>query len=38
VNDRLAMLVDRGILDRRQESGQWVYFATEEFKERVKKA
>jgi len=38
VNDRLAMLVDKGILDRRQESGQWVYFATEEFKERVKKA
>jgi len=38
VNDRLAMLVDRGILDRRQESGQWVYFATEEFKERVGKA
>jgi len=38
VNDRLAMLVDKGILDRRQESGQWVYYATEEFKERVKKA
>jgi len=38
VNDRLAMLVDKGILDRRQESGQWVYFATEEFKNRVKKA
>jgi len=38
VNDRLAMLVDKGILDRRQESGQWLYFATEEFKERVKKA
>jgi len=38
VNDRLAMLVDKGILDRRQESGQWVYYATEEFKERVRKA
>jgi len=36
VNDRLAMLVDKGILDRRQESGQWVYFATPEFKKRVK--
>jgi len=38
VNDRLAMLVTKGILDRRQESGQWVYLATPEFKERVKKA
>jgi len=38
VNDRLGMLVAKGILDRRQESGQWIYFATEEFKERVKKA
>jgi len=38
VNDRLAMLVDKGILDRRQESGQWVYYATPEFKERVRKA
>jgi len=38
VNDRLAMLVDKGILDRRQESGQWVYYATEDFKERVKNA
>lgn len=38
VNDRLGMLVSKGILDRKQESGQWVYFATEEFKERVKKA
>jgi len=38
VNDRLAMLVSKGILDRRQESGQWVYLATPEFKERVRKA
>jgi len=38
VNDRLGMLVRVGILDRRQESGQWVYSATPEFKERVKKA
>jgi predicted nuclease with TOPRIM domain len=36
VNDRLAMLVSKGILDRKQEAGQWVYSATPEFSERVK--
>jgi hypothetical protein len=38
VNDRLAMLVSKGILDRKQETGQWVYFESPEFRERVKKA
>ena len=37
VNDRLAMLVSKGILDRKQEAGQWTYYATPEFSERVKK-
>ena len=37
VNDRLAMLVSKGILDRKQEKKQWVYFATPEFSERVRK-
>jgi hypothetical protein len=37
VNDRLAMLVSKGILDRKQEGKQWVYYASEEFKERVHK-
>jgi hypothetical protein len=38
VNDRLTMLLNKGILDRKQEAGQWVYFESPEFKERVKKA
>ena len=37
VNDRLAMLVSKGILDRKQEGGQWTYFATPEFQERIRK-
>jgi regulator of replication initiation timing len=37
VNDRLAMLVSKGILDRKQEAKQWMYFATPEFQERVTK-
>jgi hypothetical protein len=37
VNDRLAMLVSKGILDRRQEAGQWVHLASPEFQERVRK-
>ena len=37
VNDRLVMLVSKGILDRMQEKKQWVYFATPEFSERVRK-
>ena len=37
VNDRLAMLVSKGILDRKQEAGQWTYFATPEFQERIRK-
>jgi len=37
VNDRLAMLVSKGILDRKQEAGQWVYFATPELAERIRK-
>jgi len=37
-NDRLAMLLAKDILKRKQESGQWVYFATEEFKEQLLKA
>ncbi|MCJ7455284.1 DUF87 domain-containing protein [Candidatus Bathyarchaeota archaeon] len=36
VNDRLAMLVSKGILDRKQEAGQWMYFPSPEFSERVK--
>jgi len=36
VNDRLAMLVSKGILDRKQEAGQWMYFPSPEFTERVK--
>jgi DNA segregation ATPase FtsK/SpoIIIE-like protein len=36
VNDRLTMLVSKGILDRRQETGQWVYLASAEFRERVR--
>ncbi len=38
VNDRLAMLVSKGILDRRSEQNQWMYFASDAFKERVKEA
>jgi hypothetical protein len=30
------MLVSKGIMDRKQEAGQWVYSATPEFSERVK--
>jgi len=37
VNERLVMLVSKGILDRKQEAGQWVYFATPELAERVRK-
>jgi hypothetical protein len=37
VNDRLGMLVSRGILDRKQEAGQWVYLESPEFAERVRK-
>ena len=37
VNDRLAMLVSKGILDRKQETGQWVYSESPEFEERVRK-
>jgi hypothetical protein len=36
VNDRLTMLLNKGILDRKQETGQWVYFESPEFKERVR--
>jgi hypothetical protein len=36
VNDRLAMLVSKGILDRKQEAGQWTYYATAEFQERIR--
>jgi len=36
VNDRLSMLVSKGILDRKQETGQWVYFPSAEFRERVR--
>ncbi|MGB9021947.1 MAG: LAGLIDADG family homing endonuclease [Candidatus Bathyarchaeia archaeon] len=36
VTDRLAMLVSKGILDRKQEAGQWMYFPSPEFSERVK--
>jgi predicted nuclease with TOPRIM domain len=32
----LEELVSKGILDRREENGQWVYFATPSFRERVK--
>ena len=35
INDRLAMLVSKGLLDRKQEAGQWTYFATPEFQERI---
>ena len=37
VSERLAMLVSKGILDRKQEAGQWMYFATSELVERVRK-
>ncbi len=37
VGNRLAMLVSKGILDRRQEGKQWAYSATPEFRDRVKK-
>lgn len=37
VGNRLTMLVSKGILDRKQESKQWVYSATPEFRDRVKK-
>lgn len=36
VNDRLTMLLNKGILDRKQEAGQWVYFESPEFSERVR--
>jgi hypothetical protein len=36
VNDRLSMLLNKGILDRKQEAGQWVYIESPEFSERVK--
>ncbi len=36
VGTRLTMLVSKGILDRKQEKGQWTYFATPEFRDRVK--
>jgi len=36
VGTRLTMLVSKGILDRTQEKGQWVYSASESFKERVR--
>lgn len=36
VNDRLAMLVSKGILDRHQEQNQWLYFESPEFAERVR--
>ncbi len=38
VNDRLAMLVSKGVLDRRQEQNQWIYLQSPEFADRVKKA
>jgi len=38
VNERLTMLVNKGILDRKHEAKQWVYFASDEFKERVRRA
>jgi len=37
-NDRLAILLTKGVLKRKQESGQRVYFATEEFKKQLLKA
>ena len=37
VGDRLVMLVSKGILDRKTEGKQYVYFTTPEFNERVKK-
>ena len=37
VGNRLTMLVSKGILDRKQEKGQWVYFATPEFRNRVER-
>ena len=36
VNQRLADLVSKGILDRKSEANQWVYLASPEFKKRVK--
>ena len=38
VNDRLAMLVSKGILDRRSEQNQWMYSESPEFADRVKEA
>lgn len=38
VGNRLTMLVSKGILDRKQEGKQWVYFATPEFRDRVREA
>lgn len=38
VNNRLTLLVSKGILDRKQEAKQWVYLATPEFRDRVKNA
>ncbi len=34
----LTMLVSKGILDRKQDGKQWTYFATPEFRDRVKGA
>jgi hypothetical protein len=36
VQDSLDELCAKGILEREQKAGQWMYRATEEFKERVK--
>lgn len=38
VGTRLVMLVSKGVLDRKQEKGQYMYFATPEFRDRVKEA
>jgi len=38
VQDALVELCAKGILERRSEANQWVYVATAEFKERVRKA
>ena len=31
INNRLVMLVRKGLLDHKHEAGQWEYFATTEF-------
>jgi len=38
VQKALEELCAKGILDRQQKASQWMYKATAEFKERVKKA